>query len=131
MAAVAKTPRIRSATRVGYEVSDKGQAKTAIAIGDLLVITPDAPVRGYETVYDKAPITGITEVHGIALKPAVAGGTVEVAIQGEMDGFTGLVPGTPLYPSTATAGGIDTTAIAGAPVRMRAVTTTLIRFSFT
>lgn len=130
MAAVAKTSRIRSATRVGYEVNDKGQAKTAIAAGDLVVITADAPARGYETVYDRAPITGITEAHGIALKPAVAGGTVEVGIKGEMDGFTGLVPGTPLYPSTATVGGIDTTAIAGAPVRARAVTPTLVRYSF-
>jgi hypothetical protein len=130
MVAVTKTSRIRSATRVGYEVNDKGQAKVALATGDLVIISPDTPPRGYETVFDKAPITGITEAMGVVLMPAVAGGDVEVAIQGEMDGFTGLTPGTPLYPSTATPGGIDTTAIAGAPVRMRAVTPTLVRFSF-
>lgn len=131
MAAVAKTSKIRPATRVGFAVNDKGQAKSAIAAGDLVVITADVPSRAYETVYDKAPITGIAEAHGIALKPAVAGGLVEVGLLGEMDGFSGLTPGAPLYPSTATPGGIDTTAIAGAPVRARAVTSTLIRYSFT
>ncbi len=129
MAAVTKGT-LRNATRTGYEVNDKGQAKGAIARGDLVVLATDTPARGFEVVYTKAPITGITEAHGIAIKDAVDGGLVEVGIQGEIDGFAGLTQGAPLYPSTATAGGIDTTAIANATVRIRAVTTTLIRFNF-
>lgn len=129
MAAVAKG-KVRSASPTGYEVNDKGQAKVAIAVGDLLVITSDAAPRGFEQVFDKAPITGITEAHAIALTAADIGQLVNVAIQGEVDGFTGLTPGSPLYPSTATAGGIDTTAIASATVRIRAITPTRLRVSF-
>lgn len=130
MAAVTRTNRLRSATRVGYEVNDKGQAKVDLARGDLVIISPDTPGRGYETVYDKAPITGVTEAHGICLMPGRAGGLVEIGLHGEMDGFSGLTPGTPLYPSTLTAGGIDTTAVSGGSVRIRAVTPTLIRYAF-
>lgn len=129
MAAVAKG-KVRSVSPTGYEVNDKGQAKVAIAVGDLIVIAPDPAPRGFEMVFDKAPVTGITEAHAIALTPAEAGQLVNVAIQGEVDGFTGLTPGAPLYPSTVTAGGIDTTAIAGATVRIRAITATRLRVSF-
>jgi hypothetical protein len=41
-----------------------------------------------------------------------------------------LTRGAVLYPSTATAGGIDTTAIAAATERIRAVTASRIRFLF-
>lgn len=129
MAAVTKGT-LRPVLVPGYEVNDKGQAKVAIAKGDLLVMTADAPGNGFERVWDKAPISGITEAHAIALMDARAGGIVSAGIQGEMDGFTGLTVGAPLYPSTATAGGIDTTAIASSTVRMRAVTAGRVRYSF-
>ncbi len=114
----------------GYEVNDKGQAAVAITKGDLLVLTAATPGLGFEKVWDKAPITGITEAHGIALMDAAVGRTVEVGIQGEMDGYTGLTPGAALYPSTAVIGGTDTTAIAASTIRMRATTVTRARYSF-
>lgn len=129
MAAVTKGT-LRPVLVPGYEVNDKGQAKVAITKGDLLVMTADTPGNGFERVWDKAPITGITEAHAIALMDAKVGGIVSAGIQGEMDGFTGLATGTPLYPSTAVLGGLDTTAIAAATVRIRAVTTARIRYSF-
>jgi hypothetical protein len=129
MAAVTKGV-LHPVTVPGYDVSDKGQAKVDLAVGDLVIITNDAPTVGYEKVWDKAPITGITEAHGIVLAAAKAAGTVSVGIHGEMDGFSGLTRGAVLYPSTATAGGIDTTAIAAATERIRAVTASRIRFLF-
>jgi len=72
---------------------------------------------------------GQTEPDGIALQDFAAGqGGISVGIQGEMDGFSALVPGTALYPSGAVAGGLDTTA-AGV-IRIKAATTTRIRYSF-
>jgi hypothetical protein len=129
MAAVTKGT-LRPVEVPGYEVNDKGQAAAAISKGDLLVMTATTPANGFLVVWDKAPTTGITEAMGVALMDAKVGGVVAVGIQGEMDGFSGLTPGAPLYPSTAVAGGIDTTPIAASTVRMRAVTTTRVRFSF-
>lgn len=128
MAAVTRV-KARSCSPTGYEVNDKGQAKVAIGAGDLLVLTSDTPDRGFDSVWTKAPITGITEADGIALTNAAAGQVVSVGIQGEMDGFAGMTRG-PIYPSTATAGGLDSTAIANATVRIKAVTPTRIRFNF-
>lgn len=124
---------LRPVTVPGYEVNDKGQAAVAITKGQLLCLSTTTPGNGFEKVWALAPITGITEAHGIALMDAKAGSLVSVGIQGEMDGFSGLTPGptqSALYPSTAVAGGIDTTAIASSTVRVRAVTTTRIRYSF-
>src|SRR5262245_4067245 len=120
---------LRPGTLPGYEANDKGQAAVAITKGNLLVITTTAPGAGFEKVWDKAPTTN-TDPHGIALMDAVAGGIVSVGIQGEMDGFTGLTQGTPLYPSATVAGGIDTSKPTGAVERIRAVTATRIRYCF-
>jgi hypothetical protein len=113
----------------GYEYNDKGQAATAITKGQLLVITTTTGSGGFDKVWDKAPTTN-TDPHGIALMDAAAGGLVSVGIQGEMDGFTGLTQGNPLYPSATVAGGIDTAKPTGAVERIRAVTATRIRYSF-
>lgn len=129
MAAVTKGT-LRPVTPVGYEVVDTGEAKTALAVGDLVSITSDTPANGNPKVWAKAAITGITEAMGIVLTAAVAGGPVTVGICGEMDGYSGLTPGAALYPSTATAGETDTSAINGATVRMRAVSATRVRYSF-
>jgi hypothetical protein len=134
--AVMTRVKARPVPPVGYEVNDKGQAKVSIVAGDLLIMTADAPSNGYERVWDKAA-TGTAEAHGIALMDAVAGQIVSVGIHGEMDGWTGLVPGTALYPSGTTAAALDDTARTIAttpavplPVRIRATTTTRIRYGF-
>jgi hypothetical protein len=120
----------------GYEVNDKGQAKVALTAGQLLIMTGDAPRAGHERMWDVAP-AGATDIHGIALMDCPINGTASVGIQGEMDGFSGMTPGTPLYPSASVAGGIDTTAtsVATTPVvphaaRIRATTASRIRYSF-
>src|SRR5437868_111246 len=122
----------------GYEVNDKGQAKVAITKGQLLIITNDTPNAGFEKVWDKAA-TSTTTAHGIALMDAAAGAVVSVGIQGEMDGFSGLTAGAPLFPSGSVAGGIDTTAptafattpaVTASP-NVRAVSPTRIRYNFT
>jgi hypothetical protein len=122
----------------GYEVNDKGQAAVAITKGQLLIIATTTPNAGFEKVWALAT-TATTTAHGIALMDAAAGGVVSVGIQGEMDGYTGLTPGAPLFPSGAVAGGIDTTAptafattpaVTASP-NVRAVTPTRIRYNFT
>ena len=136
MAAVTKG-NLRPVIVPGYEVNDKGQAKVAIAKGDLLIMVTDTPANGFERVWDKAT-TSTTTAHGIALMDAKIGGIVSVGIQGEMDGFTGLTVGAPLFPSGSVAGGIDTTAptaFATTPAvtatpNIRATTATRIRYSF-
>jgi len=128
MAAVTKGT-LRPVLVPGYEYNDKGQAKVAIAKGDLLIIAPDVPASGHEMVWDKAPVS-TAEPAGIALKDAAIGATVSAGIQGEMDGYTGLSRGNLLYPSAAVAGGIDTAVLAASTPRIRAVTATRIRYAF-
>jgi hypothetical protein len=136
MAAVTRV-KARPVSPPGYEVNDKGQAAAAIVAGDLLIITNATPGNGFERVWDKATTT-TDNAHGIALMDAKAGAIVSVGIQGEMDGFSGLTPGAPLYPSTAVAGGLDTTApdfVATTPAvpaipNVRAVTASRIRYNF-
>lgn len=135
--AVITRVKARSVSPPGYEVNDKGQAKVALVAGDLLIMTADTPSAGHERVWDKAE-TGTTEAHGIALMDCAAGRTADVGIMGEMDGWSGMVPGTALYPSGTTAAALDDTARTIAttpavplPVRIRAVTPTRIRYNFT
>lgn len=120
---------LRPITVPGYEVNDKGQAATDILKGQLLIITAATPGAGFDAVWDKAT-TATLDPHGIALMDAKTGALVSVGIQGEMDGFTALVPGNPVYPSASVVGGIDTALPAGAPTRIRAKTATRIRYSF-
>lgn len=121
-------------TPVGYEVVDKGLLTGDVVAGDLLTLGAGG--------WSKAA-TSVKNAHGIALMDGYAGqGGFSVGIQGEMDGFSGMTPGTPLYPSGSTAGGIDTTApvfytvatdpVADVPAQadIRAVTATRIRYSF-
>lgn len=94
--------RARPCTPVGYEVVDKGVAVEAWTAGDLLVNGASG--------WSKAP-TGTLEAHGIGLQDAYAGqGGCSIGIQGEMDGWSGLTPGAPLWPSASVAGGLDTSA---------------------
>lgn len=122
MAAITRV-KGRPVTPVGYEVNDKGTLTEDVTAGDLL--------KNGSSGWSKAPITGITEADGIALQDGYSGQSgFSIGIHGEMDGFSGMTPGTSLYPSTATAGGLDTTAITGAAVRVKARTATRIAFNF-
>ena len=138
MAAVTRV-KARPASPPGYEVNDKGYIAGACIAGDQLVQDGAAALPyGYEMVWVKAPTTTIN-AQGIALMDVgAAGGTVSVGIHGEMDGFSGMTRGTPLYPSAAVVGGLDTTAttfaattpaVAAQP-NVRAITATRIRYSF-
>jgi hypothetical protein len=124
--------KARPVSPPGYEVNDKGQAAVDLTAGTLVNITTATPGLGYEKVWDKAAANAATNAHGIVLQDCKAGATAEIGIQGEMDGFSGLTPGSELYPSATVAGGIDTTAnTAGAPAsRIYAVTASRIRYSF-
>lgn len=125
----------------GYEVNDNGQASGTIARGDLLVLTNTTPGLGFEKVWAKTT-AGAIDADGIALMDAASGRKVEVGIQGEMDGFSGMTPGTKFYPSSSVDGGLDTTAptfysAATTPAvavpagsRVKAVTATRIRYNF-
>lgn len=98
MAAVTKV-RVRPVTPPGYEVNDKGTLTEDVSVGDQLVKSSSG--------WSKCPTTTV-DPHGIALMDGYAGGTAHVGIQGEMDGYSGLTEGSPLYPSGSTAGVLDT-----------------------
>lgn len=120
MAAVTKVAPL-SVAPTGYEVNDKGMTTEAIARADQIIIGASGISKC---------TAGSIECHGIALKAAAVGMLVEYGVHGEMDGFSGLTPGAPLYPSATVAGGLDTTATATPIVRVRAVTATRIRFAY-
>jgi hypothetical protein len=106
----------------GYEVNDKGVAVEAWVAGDLLTNGAGG--------WSKA-VGGTLEAHGIGLQDAYAGqGNCSIGIHGEMDGFSGMTPGAALYPSATVAGGLDTTAVVGATIRVRAATASRIRYTF-
>jgi hypothetical protein len=94
--------KARPCAPAGYEVNDKGVAVEAWVAGDLLVNGASG--------WSKAP-TGTLEAHGIGLQAAYAGqANCSIGIQGEMDGFSEMTPGTALWPSASVAGGLDTDA---------------------
>ncbi len=74
-------------------------------------------------VYSKAPVSTVY-IQGIAITDGPANWVMDIGKIGEMDGYSGLTPGAPLYASAGVIGGIDTTAVATAPQQMRAETTT-------
>lgn len=119
---------------VGYEVFDKGVTTEVILAGQL--------VKQGASGWALNP-TNNAYPSAVAAQDFYAGqGGCDFLIIGEMDGFTGLTPGAPLFPSASAAGGIDTTAFVAynaattpavavpAAPQMRAATTTRIRFNF-
>lgn len=119
--------RARPCTPAGYEVVDRCVLAEDVEAGDLLVYT--GAMEGGLPVMEKAAASA-TVVHGIALKPGYSGEAgFDVGIQGEMDGFSGLTSGTPLYASS-TSGKLDTTQPTGAETQVRAVRPGRIRFTF-
>ncbi len=107
---------------VGYEVNDKGVLTEDVVAGDLL----KNGASGWSRLAG-----GALEPDGIALMDGYSGQRgFSIGIQGEMDGFSGLTPGAPLYPSATVAGGLDTTVATGGTIRVKAATATRIRYSF-
>jgi hypothetical protein len=99
MAAVTRV-KARPVTPVGYEVNDTGLLTEAVTAGDLLTLSGSG--------WSKAA-TSSTEAHGIALQDGYAGqANASIGVHGEMDGYSGMTPGTALYPSASVAGGLDT-----------------------
>jgi hypothetical protein len=117
----------RPCTPAGYEVVDRCVLAEDVAAGDLLVYTGNV-VDGLPEM-EKAP-SSAKEVHGIALKDGYSGQSgFDVGVQGEMDGFAGLTPGTPLFASS-TSGKIDTTEPTDAALQLRAVRSGRVRYTF-
>ncbi len=108
-------------TPAGYEFNTVGRVTEAVTRGDQL--------KNGASGWSKLP-AGATEADGIALVNGYAGQTIGIGLHGEMDGFSGLTPGTPLYPSASVAGGLDTTVVAGAAIRVKADTDTRIRYNY-
>lgn len=105
---------------------DKGYCTAAVEAGQPVIIAGTTPPNRLWS-HSVSPASGTT-ANGIALKDCGAGGTVEYAFYGEMDGYSGLTPGAPL---TIVGGLVDTTApAAGVRRDIVAVTPTSIRFSF-
>lgn len=119
--AVAPIPVVVS----GYEVVDYGLARDDMKAGDPVVIdaTP-APANNRWTCATRKATS--TFADGICLKDVKAGGVCEFGVQGEMDGFADLTPGTHL---TIVDGKIDDTPATGA-YQIIAVNATRIRFNF-
>ena len=127
MAAVTKGT-LRVVTPAAMLDTDRGQAATDLNIGDLLVITSTAPGTGHERVYALAPVS-TTQAHGVCLKSCKAGDSVSVGVDMvEIDGYSGLTAGAPLYTSASVAGGLDTTAVTSTTHVIRAVSATRVRF---
>jgi hypothetical protein len=128
MALVAES-KVRNVTPVAYEFNIRARLSEDISgAGTQLVYT--GVITDGVPVMSKAPTTGITEADGISLEKGSAGDVIDVGISGELDGFTGMTPGAKLYPSTTSAGRLDTTAIANAVVRVKAHSATRIRFHY-
>ena len=122
MAVVAKGTKVRPCVPVGYEVvSDVRVVTENVTAGDLLILGPN----GWSRSTNATP----ANKRGFAAQDYAAGrADCSIFTSGELDGFTGLVPGDPLYPS-ATAGAIDTTALAGFVGLIHAVSATRIAFT--
>lgn len=90
----------------------RGEAAAAILAGQAVALsgTPSSP--RFEARYGLA--TSETTAIGIALRDTAAGNVVDVLIDGEMGGYSGLTAGEPL---SVVNGVLNTTAPAGASLR--------------
>jgi len=106
---------------VGYEVVMEASVVTeAVVAGDLLMLGP--------TGWSRSPATTPAAKRGFAAQDYRAGQKdCSIIIQGEMDGWSGLTPGAPLYPGAT--GGLDDAAVAGFVGLIHAVSATRIQFT--
>ena len=136
MAAVTRV-KARHVAPVGYEWIDTCELYEDVVAGDLLEFT--GTVTDNMPVMRKLAAGANAEADGVALKDGFAGQRgFDYGIHCEMDGWSGMTPGAPLYSSASTAGGIDTSAngvtptAGAAPVSYglvgKAVKATRIRF---
>lgn len=94
--------KCRPCTPVGYEYIVRGTLVSAVVAGDQLV----NGASGWDLA-----ATSAVAAQGIALTNGYAGqDDFDIGLIGEMDGFSGMTPGAALYPSSGTAGKLDTTA---------------------
>lgn len=120
MAAVTRV-KARVVTPVGYEFVTPAQTVTeAVTAGDLLILSATGWARsGAATPAAK---------HGFAAQDYVSGQSdCSILTTGEMDGWSGLTPGAPLYPGVT--GGLDDAAVAGFVGLIHAVSATRIAFT--
>lgn len=108
----------------GYEVIDTGTATEAIEAGQLCVLG----ASGWSLTAADA-----LDADGVALKDYIAGQEgCDFLIQGEMDGYgDALTPGADIFPSDSVAGEMQTDAVVGTTLRIKAVRATRLRFNFT
>lgn len=106
---MAAVTRVKShpCTPVGYEYVTEGAVLTeAVFAGDLLI----QGASGWSKLLGNS-VANLTARRGMAMQDGYAGQRdASIAIHGEADGFSGMTPGAPLYPSASVAGGIDTVA---------------------
>lgn len=120
MAAITRV-KARPVTPVGYEVvSDVRVVTVAVVAGDLLVLT----VNGWILSTAANP----TYKRGYAAQDYYAGQRdCSVLTTGEMDGWSGMTPGVPLFPDAA--GAMNDTPVAGFTGLVHAVSATRIAFT--
>jgi hypothetical protein len=120
MAAVTRV-KARVVTPVGYEVVSPAQTVTEnVTAGDLLILGASG--------WSRSPNTTPAAKHGFAAQDYVAGQSdCSVLFAGEMDGWSGLTPGAPLYPGAT--GGLDDAAVTGFVGLIHALTATRISFT--
>lgn len=99
-------------TPVGESRIRRGQATEAISAGEAVALDGTPTSARFETAYGLAA-TEATAI-GIALKNAASGELVDVLIDGEMGGYSGLTPGAQL---SVVNGVLNDTAPAGASLR--------------
>lgn len=128
MAAVnADAPRFVSPA--GYEVFDKVELSGDVEAGETLKYT--GAMSNGQAVVQKCPAGSAPD--GIAVKDGYDGQRgFDMAVQGEIDGYSGLTPGAQLYQSGASAGALDDADGGGSnpEIPVKAVTETRIRFNF-
>lgn len=120
MAVVVKGPRIRPTMPVGYERGQRGTVTQDVTQGDLLVL--GAAGWSLSTAADPA------NKRGFAAQDYVSGrADCSILTHGNLDGYTGLIAGVPLYP--AAAGALETVAVVGFTGLMHAISATEIEFT--
>lgn len=126
MAAVTRV-KPRFVSPVGYEELDVCELLEDVQPGDLLEYT--GIMSSGQAVMRILPAGADAEPDGVALKAGYAGERgFDIGIVFEMDGFSGLTPGDPVYPAGVAGvnGGIDTTV--NGRVIGKAIRGTRIRF---
>lgn len=120
MAAVTRV-KARPVTPVGYEfVSGVNVVTEDVTAGDLLVLGANG--------WSKSTASNPANKRGFAAQDYKAGDRFcSILTTGEMDGWSGMTPGVPLYPDAA--GGLETTAVSGFTGLIHAVSATRIAFT--